>query len=216
MLDLSADFDTVNYQILVSTLFEPGLSGTALLWFKSYFREWWFKVAWQGEESKHHFHSTEVPQGSVMGPLLFSIYTTSPGLIIRWHIFSYHCSADDTQLYLSFPPDDLTVSAWAQPASMTSQNGPTSPSVQHNISMQLSSASLSPTKSARNLGIMIDDQLTLTEHVASVIWLCHFALTPERSGLSGRICRTTPCIGTSHLLTLITVTLFLQGCQHTQ
>src|SRR4029434_6711037 len=44
-------------------------------------------------------------------PLLFAIYTTSLGPIIRSHGFSYHCYADDTQLFLSFPPEDTTVSA---------------------------------------------------------------------------------------------------------
>ncbi len=61
--------------------------------------------------SKAHQLVTEVPQGSVLGPPPFSTYTTSLGPIIQAHGISYHCYGDDTQLYISFGPDDPTVSA---------------------------------------------------------------------------------------------------------
>ena len=53
---------------------------------------------------------------------------------------------------------------------------PASPSIQQNISIQLESTQLMPTKSARNLGVMIDDQLTFKVHVASVARSCQFTL----------------------------------------
>src|SRR4029434_9095791 len=76
LLDLSAAFDTVNHRILLSILSSMGISGKAYLTGRS------FNVSWQGQLSVPHHLTTGVPQGSVMGPLLFAIYTTSLGPII--------------------------------------------------------------------------------------------------------------------------------------
>ncbi len=101
----------VNHQILLSTLLANGISGTALQWFESYLSDRSFKVSWRGEVSKSQHLTTGAPQGSVLGPLLFSVYMASLGSVILKHGFSYHCYADDAQIYLSFHPDDPMIAA---------------------------------------------------------------------------------------------------------
>ncbi len=61
LLDLSAAFDTVNHQILLSTLSSLGITGIPLRWFDSYLTGRSFRVAWGGEVSKAHQLVTGVP-----------------------------------------------------------------------------------------------------------------------------------------------------------
>ncbi len=82
----------VNHQILLSTLLRKGISGTALQWFESYLSDRYFKVSWRGEISKSQHLVTGVPQGSVLGPLLFSVYMASLGSVIQKQGFSYQGS----------------------------------------------------------------------------------------------------------------------------
>ena len=105
LLDLSAAFDTVNHEILLSKLTKQfGISGNALEWFKSYLNGRSFTVTIDRFRSKQCYLRIGVPQGSILGPILFILYTKELESIVRKHGFSIHLYADDTQLYVEFNP----------------------------------------------------------------------------------------------------------------
>ena len=76
LVDMSKAFDKVKHQILVTDLFQLGITSTALSWFMSYLTDRRQRVVLSnGQSSALSPCECGVPQGSVLGPLLFSIYT---------------------------------------------------------------------------------------------------------------------------------------------
>ena len=105
LLDLSAAFDTIDHGILMKRLENNyGIKGTALKWFRSFITNRSQSVVIDDEISAAKTLKYGVPQGSVLGPLLFTAYMTPLKEVISKHGLKYHCYADDTQLYISFSP----------------------------------------------------------------------------------------------------------------
>ena len=107
LLDLSAAFDTIVHNIIIKRLsLWYGISGTALNWFLSYIpgRHQTIKIANCFSAALHT--SCGVPQGSVLGPFLFTLYTTPLSPVIQNHNFDHHLYADDKHIYISLATSD--------------------------------------------------------------------------------------------------------------
>ena len=99
LLDLSAAFDTVDHNILLARLKScMGINSTALNRFTSYLNNRWQRVSVNGFTSDSSNIPCGVPEGSCLGPLLFTIYSSKLFKVIKCNLPEAHAYADDTQL----------------------------------------------------------------------------------------------------------------------
>ena len=103
LLDLSAAFDTIDHDTLLNLMkTRLGISGSALDWVRSYLSYRTQVVSISEARSEVVCLIFGVPQGSVLGPMLFTLYILPIGDIARKNNVDFHGYADDTQLYVTF------------------------------------------------------------------------------------------------------------------
>ena len=178
-----------------------GLSNTALNLIASYLLDRTQSVSIQSHSTLPSAIFTGIPQGSVLGPLLFSLYTSPISQIFKKASISYHLYADDTQIYFSFSPNQSyeslsllssilgEVYAW-----LTSNRLSVNPSKtefliignpQQRNKIQFSSIVfcgniISPPLSARNLGVTFYSSLSLTKHISSICKSAYYQIRQLR------------------------------------
>eukprot|EP00745_Piridium_sociabile_P020377 TRINITY_DN313_c0_g1_i4.p1 TRINITY_DN313_c0_g1~~TRINITY_DN313_c0_g1_i4.p1 ORF type:complete len:508 (-),score=73.27 TRINITY_DN313_c0_g1_i4:117-1640(-) len=189
LLDLSSAFDTIDHSILLDRLkLAFGVRDTALKFFESYLTDRKQVVSVLGYESDPSPLCYGVPQGSVLGPILFILYTHPLSDVISHHRIHHHMFADDTELYNSanrshsdvlFSTMQSCISdvkAWTLVNKLQLNEDKTEALLidSSNLSDLPSSLFLGQqtniafSVSARNLGVIVDNRLTMKDQVSKI------------------------------------------------
>ncbi len=201
LLDLSAAFDTIDHTILLRRLHDDiGIRGLCLQWFESYLHDRCQSVCIRGESSPEARLDFGVPQGSVLGPIVFILYTGPIEDIARRHGLQAHFYADDSQLYVAFSPlqpgDEETIARRVKAclceirnwmlANMMKQNDSKTEFIiacSKHVRAHVQAASLSigdslitPSSYARNLGVIFDAEMNLQSHIKKVCQVAYLHL----------------------------------------
>ena len=189
LLDLSAAFDTVVHELLLEDLVSIGVDDDVLKWFESYLSNRSFSVSIGTTKSESRQLTRGVPQGSVLGPILFSIYTIELSWILKRYDVQFKFFADDTQFY--FVVENMLsameklnnimaeVKLWMDKKKLKLNESKTecmligTRRTLSNFSdfrtLYINNAEIEISKTVRNLGFVFDQQLTLRDQVQNVV-----------------------------------------------
>ena len=188
LLDLSAAFDTIDHAVLFKILeTNIGISGSALAWFVSYLNNRNQSVRIGHAVSSPRLLPFGVPQGSVLGPQLFSLYTQPLHHILDNSGVAYHMYADDIQIYLTFNPKGsfspetielclANISEWMQSHFLKLNSDKsellviTKPSLSQCgvTSLNICGTIMNASQSVRNLGVYYDSVLKMDTHIMTI------------------------------------------------
>ena len=202
LLDLSAAFDTIDHTILLTFLKEHiGLGGPVLDLFQSYLSGRTQCISIEGVLSELKELVYGVPQGSVLGPLEFCIYTIPIGAILRHYKINYQIYADDTQLYCAFELESFNqvfssirtcisdIRSWMIKNKLKINDDKTelliitSPHSKFATDLQLSigQCEITPTSKCKSLGVMLDDHFDMDAQIKNICRSAHFHLRNIRA-----------------------------------
>lgn len=194
LLDLSAAFDTVDHELLLKDLYNSGIRDSALELLNSYLSDRFQRVLVGQTVSALFPLLCGVPQGSVLGPVLFSVYTSSLSLLLEAHGVAYHFYADDTQIYVKITNvvdtkrkiELLTtdIGRWMTTRKLKLNDSKTeilivrgnrrADDVVNSLSISMGESHILPRTSVRNLGVSLNSRLDFREHVNQITKGCFF------------------------------------------
>ena len=198
LLDLSAAFDTIDHSVLITRLNRTfGITGTALDWFTSYLQGRSQRVKVQNTCSPEAVLKFGVPQGSVLGPILFTMYTQPLVDILKTHCMSYHRYADDTQIYQSAYVENISelkpateqciqdVKIWMNVNKLKLNDSKTEVMLCSNpqnvdqdldFKLEINGNDINSSSKIKNLGVMFDEDLSMSSQVSNICQKTYFQL----------------------------------------
>ena len=197
-LDLSAAFDCVLHHKLLSRLSDDfGVSGSSLIWLQSYLTSRLQYVMLDNSRSQCCALLNGVPQGSVLGPLLFTAYVSPISRLIQLYGLSHHAYADDTTIFIGFDDKNLickmlndctvALSSWfmfnglilnpEKSDSMWVGSRSQLKTITNNqTDIKIAGVSISASNSLKIVGITFDSQLNFSEHISEICKVANFHL----------------------------------------
>ena len=193
MLDLSNAFDLVNHSILLKKLRSYGIRSSECKWFGNYLEERRQRVAIDGVYSGWRDIKRGVPQGSILGPLLFTIYVNDLPLVVNSKIKQYaddttlYCAANDNvELSYNLNADLMKIEDWIENNGLRLNVFKTQMLLlsrrrrEKELEKVLKGESLYRSRKVKFLGVWIDEGLSWKDHIEAVRLKCFSGLAKFR------------------------------------